>query len=46
VREDYGATGEAWDSFPHDHARGSGLGASRQTGWTGLVAEQIVRRGR
>jgi len=21
VREDYSATGEAWDSFPHDHAR-------------------------
>jgi hypothetical protein len=21
VREDYGATGEAWDYFPHDHAR-------------------------
>src|SRR5512143_3197541 len=21
VREDYSATGEAWDYFPHDHAR-------------------------
>src|SRR5438045_9577267 len=21
VREDYSATGEAWDFFPHDHAR-------------------------
>ena len=21
VREDYSAGGEAWDSFPHDHAR-------------------------
>jgi hypothetical protein len=21
VREDYSATGEAWDNFPHDHAR-------------------------
>ena len=21
VREDYSATGEAWDSFPHDQAR-------------------------
>ena len=21
VREDYSATGDAWDSFPHDHAR-------------------------
>ena len=21
VREDYSATGEAWDHFPHDHAR-------------------------
>ena len=21
MREDYSATGEAWDSFPHDHAR-------------------------
>jgi len=21
VREDYSATGEAWEYFPHDHAR-------------------------
>jgi len=28
VREDYSATGEAWDYFPHDHAR------SRAYRWT------------
>jgi hypothetical protein len=25
---------------------GAGLGASHQTGWTGLVADLIIRRGR
>jgi hypothetical protein len=56
VREDYSAGGDAWSFFPHDHARSrayrwredglAGLGASHQTGWTGLVADLIIRRGR
>jgi hypothetical protein len=53
VREDYSADGNAWDFFPHDHARSrvyrwneDGLGASHQTGWTGLVANLIIGRGR
>ena len=29
-----------------DGDTGAGLGASHQTGWTGLVADLIIRRGR
>ena len=55
VREDYSADGEAWTSFPYDHAcsrayrwsdDGRGLGASHQTGWTGLVADLVIRLSR
>jgi len=43
VREDYGATGEAWDFFPHlvpfheyfHSDTGAWLGALHQIGWTG-----------
>jgi hypothetical protein len=48
VREDYSKSGNAWDYFDHDQARSrayrwgeDGLGASHQTGWTGLVARLI-----
>jgi len=46
VREDYSETGDAWDYFTHDESRsraynGAGLGASHQTGWTGLVTRLI-----
>ena len=52
VREDYSENGDAWNDFTHDQAReraeyyfesdnGAGLGASHQTGWTGLVARMI-----
>jgi hypothetical protein len=73
VREDYSKDGNAWEYFPHEHARsyrpmygkhndfyrrpenkdlilfyeyfhgetGIGLGASHQTGWTGLIAALI-----
>ena len=85
VREDYSPGGNAWEYFPHDHARsrayrlgddgqrpalkshpklagdphfrdyvlfheyfdgdnGRGLGASHQTGWTGLVAKLLMPR--
>ena len=29
VREDYSADGEAWDYFPHDHARSTGVSLGR-----------------
>lgn len=51
VREDYSVDGDAWGYFPFEHAHSrtyrwseDGLGASHQTGWTGLVADLIVRR--
>lgn len=53
VREDYSDDGDAWSYLPHDHARSrafrwseDGLGASHQTGWTGLVADMVVRLSR
>jgi len=83
VREDYSPNGDAWNYFPHDHAResiagmktvcsaslttkgecvsrwrdyilfyeyfhgdnGAGIGASPQTGWTGLIAKLIQQQG-
>jgi hypothetical protein len=37
VREDYSENGDAWNYFSH----GAGIGASHQTGWTGVVAALI-----
>ena len=34
VREDYSADGDAWEYFPHDHARAA-LTAGARTGWQG-----------
>ena len=51
VREDYSESGDAWNFFTHEQARSrayrwgedglAGIGASYQTGWTGLVARII-----
>jgi hypothetical protein len=50
LREDYSQDGNAWAYFSHDQSRSrayrwgedgiadAGLGASHQTGWTGMVA--------
>ncbi|WP_211240836.1 MGH1-like glycoside hydrolase domain-containing protein [Hamadaea tsunoensis] len=39
VREDYSATGEAWDSFPHDHARSRAY-RWNEDGMAGVCDEQ------
>jgi hypothetical protein len=41
VREDYSENGDAWNYEYFHGENGAGLGASHQTGWTGLVATLI-----
>ena len=41
VREDYSATGDAWDYFPHDQARSRALSLER--GWAGGICDREQR---
>jgi len=47
VRENYGAGGDTWNYlYEYFHGdNGAGIGASHQTGWTGLVAPLMHRFG-
>jgi len=53
VREDYSPDGAAWDYWRdlilfHEYFHGdngAGIGASHQTGWTGLVAKLLQQSG-
>jgi len=39
VREDFSEDGNAWEHFHGNN--GAGLGASHQTGWTGIIARAV-----